>query len=192
MDFDCVHAHLLQEELCRDKKSEDDEGLFISKMENNKRDKNSEEANLTKSGKKYLSKEELSKVTYYYCNKKGYFSNRCFKIISDKNKEGEEAHHTQSSGEYLFSTSIETHRDELWYLDSGATMHMTYKMDAFKTYHKLEKPKIVKMGNHNTQRGIGMGNVHIEMKNENLGSYTKLYMSLVSKIIFYPSIKLVT
>ena len=174
--LDFVHARLLQEELRREKRGEEGETLFISKTENKK-----EEANLTKSGKKLLSKEELSKVTCYYCNKKGHFANRCFKKISDKNKENEEAHHTQGEGEYLFSSSTETHSDNLWYLDSGATMHMAYNRDIFKTYTKLDKPKTVKMGDHNVQRGIGIGDVLVQMKHGKFGT--------LSKVLYVPGLK---
>ena len=176
IDLDFIHARLLQEELRRDKRGEEDETLFISKTETKK-----EEANLTKGGKKLLSKEELSKVTCYYCNKKGHFANRCFKKISDKNKEGEEAHHTQGDSEYLFSSSTETHLDNLWYLDSGATMHMAYKRDIFKNYTKLDKPRTVKMGDHNIQRGIGIGDIQVNMKHGKFG--------ILSKVLHVPGLK---
>jgi len=58
IDLDSIHAHLLQEELPKGKRNEDDKNLFISKA-----NKKIEEGNLTKNGKKPLSKEEVSKLT---------------------------------------------------------------------------------------------------------------------------------
>lgn len=159
----------MQEELRKGKREEESETLFISKTKNKM-----EETNLAKSNKKPLSKEELSKVTCYYCNKKGHFANKCFKRIHDKNKEGEEAHHTQEGNEYLFSSSTTTHLDNLWYLDSGATMHMAYKRNIFKNYTKLEKPRMVKMGDHNIQKGIGIGDVHFNTRHEKFGILSKV------------------
>jgi hypothetical protein len=158
LNLDYVQARLLQEELRRDKRSEEDESLLLTKTNN----KEKEEANVTKTEKKSFSKDDLNKITCYYCNKKGHFASRCFKNIFDKNKGGEEAHHTQGGDEYLFSSSHENQQDDLWYLDSGATMHMTHKRYVFKTYEKLSKPRMVKMGDNNTQKGIGIGNVHIK------------------------------
>lgn len=163
-----VNVRLLQEEMTREKISEEDDSLFLAKTET-KSAKNVEEVNLTKSGKRILSKEEMRKVTCYYFNKKGHCVNKCFTRIAKKKKNEEEAIQTQMESEYLFSTSIEHHKDESWYLDSGAMMHMTYKRNLFKNYAKIRQPRLVKMGEHSIQKGVGMGDIHMKLKHGKVG-----------------------
>jgi len=64
-------------------------------------------------------------MTCFYCNKKGHLANKCFKRISDRNNKDEETNNVDS--EYLFYASEITKKDtpKEWFLDSGATMHMT-------------------------------------------------------------------
>jgi len=126
IDLDFVMARLLQEEMRRGKRNEENDTLFIAKVNDKETIKN-EEVNLTKSGKRLLSKEEMSKVTCYYCNKKGHFANKCYKRINDKKCNEEEVNQTTTESEFLFSASFDSHKDNHWYLDSGATMHMTFK-----------------------------------------------------------------
>jgi len=54
------------------------------------------------------------------------------KRINIKNKEEEKTHHTKIDGDFLFSSSTEDPLDNNWYLDLGATMHMTYEIRNFQ------------------------------------------------------------
>jgi len=131
LDLDFINAHLLQQEMRKGKRTDKNETLFWAKT-NTKNEKKIEEVNLTKTGKKFLSKVEMSKITCFYCNKKGHFANKCYKRLNDQKRNGEEVNQTSIENEYLFATSLETHKDDSWYLDSGATMHMNFNKDFFK------------------------------------------------------------
>jgi len=48
-------------------------------------------------------------------------------------------------------------------------MHMTFKKYFFKNYTKLKEPRNVKMGDHNIQEGIGVGDIHMKLKNNKIG-----------------------
>jgi len=98
---------------------------------NTENEKKIEEVYLTKTRKKFMSKEEMSKITCFYYNKKGHFANKCFKRLNGKKRNAEEANQTSTENEYLFATSLETHKDDSWYIDSGATMDMTFNKDIY-------------------------------------------------------------
>jgi len=119
LELDFINARLLQKEMRRGKRNEENDALFLAKT-NIENDKKNEEVNLTKTENRFLSKEEMSKITYFYCNKKGHFANKCYKRLNEKRKNEEEVNQTTIESEYLFATSLETHKDDSWYLDSGA------------------------------------------------------------------------
>jgi len=58
---------------------------------------------------------------------------------------------------------------------------MAYKCNIFKNYTKLDKPRIVKMGDHNIQKGIGIGDVHFNMRHGKFG--------ILSKVLHVPEFK---
>lgn len=163
-----------------EKRNEEDDYLFIAKIES-KEIKKPEEANLTEIGKRLLSIEELGKITCYFYNKKGHFTNKCFKIMAEKRKNKEEVNQTEIEFEYLFSTFIENHKNKQWYLDLGSTMHMSFNKNWFKGYVDLKKSRSVKMEDHSEQKGMGMGDILLKLKNENFG--------ILSNVLYVPSLK---
>ncbi|XP_019259111.1 PREDICTED: uncharacterized protein LOC109237276 [Nicotiana attenuata] len=48
-----------------------------------------------------------------------------------------------------------------WWLDSGATVHVCYEKNMFKTYAEVKEPEKVLMGNHMTADVAGKGSVEI-------------------------------
>jgi len=130
LDCDFIDACLLQEKIRKGKQTKKNETLFLAKT-NTENEKKIEEVYLTKTRKKFLSKGKMNKITCFYYNKKGHFANKCFKRLNYKKRNGEEVNQTNTEYEYLFATTLETHKDDSWYIDSGAPMHMTFNKDIY-------------------------------------------------------------
>ena len=62
--------------------------------------------------------------------------------------------------------SVETKACTHWYVDSGATQHMTSNKGAFKTYRETS-PNPVSMADGKTIKAIGVGTVSIKLKTGN-------------------------
>lgn len=67
------------------------------------------------------------------------------------------------SSTVLCTTTIDCDFSNTWYLDSGATRHMTPHFKWFVSYSKLDPPLIVSMADNAEQVAIGMGTVNLQL-----------------------------
>lgn len=108
-------------------------------------------------------------MTCFYCSKKGLFAANCFKKILDvKNKNLDLNHFVNKN---IIGTSKITSIDNTieWFLDSGASMHMTSESNYFTKYVLLSKEKIIEMSDRNIHKGIAIGDVKIHYSNNSEG-----------------------
>lgn len=93
----------------------------------------------------------------YNCNKRGHFARDCRmpkKKYNDKKPNNMLAFSAEGhSGE---------HDEEAWILDSGASMHMTYKRDYFCELNESQYNNSVKLGNKQNIKVCGEGTILID------------------------------
>ena len=66
-------------------------------------------------------------------------------------------------GHLLFLISSNADSASQWYIDSGASQHMTNRKDSMMHYQEFSSPEIVRMGNIYDTKAYGKGNIWIEV-----------------------------
>ena len=137
----------------------------------------------------------------HYCKRKGHYARDCYK------KKADTAKNSQQKGEAVgkFVADIDTtdravalissrnSNKSSWWIDSGASQHMTYDRKTISDYVKFEKPMLVRLADDSTLNCYGKGNVHLTVKDnaENVNILLKdvLYVpKLQNKLFSLPSI----
>ena len=121
-----------------------------------------------------MAKQRQNKqdITCWECGKNGHFANECYSRSNNNNKrngrgrQGNYASSSRESGERLF---IMQHMmsacgkgdcaDDVWYVDSGASNHMTHYKNWFHELHVLEQPGYVETGDDTVHQIQHVGNV---------------------------------
>lgn len=109
-------------------------------------------------------------VTCFYCQKRGHIAKEC-----RKKKKELHSHNSTEKDQKKDNTSessafvVEACTNELmsfaskdvWYLDSGASKHMTFRHDWFSELQPFEN-EYVSLGNGTTCKVMGRGTIHIK------------------------------
>ena len=152
LTFNDVHTRLLHEELRRHKDGGKVEQAYVAKQQPKK------------------GNQGKPKGSCFYCGKPGHFKKDCFKWQRDqKHGQGggaqgptEHGARVASDNNFVFSATIGEvkHPHQTWYVDSGATKHMCFNLDAFSKL-ALTTPEPVYLGNHAAVEAVGVGDVPI-------------------------------
>lgn len=97
----------------------------------------------------------------YNCNKRGHFARDC-KMPKKKLNKNQKPHNMLAFSAEGYSLS--EHGDKVWILDSGASMHMTFRRDYFCTLKESQSCDInqmVKLGNKQSIKVCGEGTILI-------------------------------
>lgn len=95
----------------------------------------------------------------YNCNKRGHFAKDCRAKKSNQNQQSNMlAFHVEENANLIESY------DDVWLLDSGASVHMTFRKDFFFNLELFndENQRIVKLGNQQSLKVCGIGTVLIK------------------------------
>ena len=136
---------------------------------------------------------DKSKIKCYNCQKMGHFADECYSDTKKKGKE-EKANVTEETeeesslmmvvwdecGELLLQGMNDPHSDYMWYLDIGATSHMTGKKVFFHNIDKNMKGR-VKFGDGSTIPFEGKGNINVTLKNGEI--------LLIQNVLYLPDLK---
>lgn len=114
----------------------------------------------------------------YYCGKPSHFAKNCMKRRSDQFKQRrhsrnyvdrDEAISHDFSNLKLFvsnaALSAETNDDNAWFIDSGASVHMSCKRDWFDTYHEINNGGHIYLGDNRSHEIKGYGDISVMMPN---------------------------
>jgi hypothetical protein len=98
-----------------------------------------------------------------HCKKPGHWKRDC-RILK---KEQDEKNKNENSGSALLgvkSKDIEICDSEKWYVDSGASDHMTSRKEWFNNYELFETQLPVRIGDGKHIMAIGKGNINVQAK----------------------------
>lgn len=117
----------------------------------------------------------------FICKKTGHWKRECPK------KKNSKIENKNNNKDAFISTlqRCDTNSDSQgWFMDSGATDHMTYDRELFSSYEQFDKPQKVRVGNGELINAYGCGDVDILSYN----NFTWLNKCL-KKVLYVPEIK---
>lgn len=143
-----VKAKILQE-VIKGSNNPNEESVYLSK-------------HYQKSNNKNYKKKFNKGPRCYKCNKYGHIAKNC------RSKQ-EHSHLAQENEEQAIAWIIsdkKINKNSNWYVDSGATQHMTSNKNLLQNY-KLIEPKMVKTANGRMMKAIGQGTACISIHTHN-------------------------
>ena len=136
---------------------------------------------------------DLKKVKCFYCKKKGHFAKDCFKKKADAKKapQHESANRVESIQESgienpeiaLAACGIPSKQND-WWIDSGASQHMTPDKKGLSDYQSFRNPLQVKLADNSVLLSYGKGNLHLSV----FDGTEKVNITL-SDVLFVPKIQ---
>eukprot|EP00794_Sanderia_malayensis_P011679 gene11679-12889_t len=123
----------------------------------------------------------------FNCGLKGHFARNCHKPKKSKEKHEQQANFTETTDNKnaLFGGSSNTNSDEcfIWYIDSGASQHMSCNKNWMKNYNEFSVPEKVRLGDNRTVEALGKGTVWLRVMAD--GKYKPVEMS---DVLYVPSL----
>lgn len=166
-EFDIVVSSLEAVALSGDISSEKVRSRLIQEEHRRKRDTSRNDFALLSKQKKVL--------TCYHCGRPGHIKAKCFKL--NKNKKQVACDKNNVASVAFLSGFNERQRND-WYLDSGASAHMCNNIKWFNNIVKCKKT--VDAADGNPMECLGVGEVHIPMKNRTQIVNNTLYVPSLS------------
>ena len=136
---------------------------------------------------------DLKKVKCFYCKKKGHFAKDCFKKKADAKKAPQ--HESANRVESIQVSGVENPEIALaacgipskqndWWIDSGASQHMTPDKKGLSDYQSFRNPLQVKLADNSVLLSYGKGNLHLSV----FDGTEKVNITL-SDVLFVPKIQ---
>lgn len=93
------------------------------------------------------------------CKKGTHWRRDCPQKSTNSKKKGDDALCCESVSKALIACGDKS----AWYLDSGATEHMSPKRSLFKNYKRIEKEHPIRIGNGHVIYAVGKGNIDVSV-----------------------------
>ncbi|XP_059216663.1 uncharacterized protein LOC131994190 [Stomoxys calcitrans] len=119
--------------------------------------------NLKQKNVKHSSKKE---DVCHYCKKKGHWLKECRKWIED-GKPSKKSLASSPSTNINVALNIESDTDctfnssEIWWIDNGATKHVTNSYEMFSDFNNFNEPQIIKAAGKESIKAYGKGTIEI-------------------------------
>ena len=179
LKWENVKAALIEEHLKRTEKDE----------KQTKFSRQNEALFSTKSNYRRNAQERASNVRCFKCGKLGHIVRNCplnkNSSSHQSNSFAQERNETPKVEDVALTTSSHPKGSKLWFIDSGATKHMTYEKDLIKDYIEYSQPTEIFLGDDTAIMALGEGKVTLEFYDGStvltMGLYNVLYVPEISK-----------
>ncbi|WVY95447.1 hypothetical protein V8G54_034535 [Vigna mungo] len=116
------------------------------------------------SGGRSNFKHDKSKVDCYKCKQLGHYASECQTKLQREHEEHANVVEIEESMVLACTQGPDVENNDIWYLDTGCSNHMTGKRDFFSFLDESVKGE-VNFGNKSKIRVMGKGNISIQSKN---------------------------
>ena len=115
---------------------------------------------------KRQKKGKKSKNACYYCNEKNHFARDCTKKKRDEaaKQKANLANGKAKLSEVALKTG-NTENSKEWWIDSGASQHMTYERKSIEDFHKFDEPLRIQLADNSCLYSYGKGDVYLTVMN---------------------------
>lgn len=111
--------------------------------------------------KKFKNRKFANKGDHYKGKKPG----KCFLCNKDTHWKKDCPLRENASKALISECMVAVNHKDMWFLDSGATEHMSMRKEWFDTYVQLTEAHPVRIGNGNVINAVGRGNINISAFN---------------------------
>eukprot|EP00794_Sanderia_malayensis_P002050 gene2050-biopygen1853 len=171
------------------------------KMQGGSMERKTSEALFTK-GSSYKGSRNAKKGVCFYCHKEGHYAKNCFKKKADQRKAGSKSSEESANrAEADIDSNPEMETNEMhglaltahvgqskhgddWWIDSGATQHMTPDRNGMHNFVKFNTPKKVQLADNSVLFSYGKGDLRLVVYD----GCTKVDLKL-SNVLYVPKIK---
>ena len=131
------------------------------------------------------------------CGIPGHWARECRKPKRDKSKEGKEksegsSYNASTEHASFWSSESQNQKDLTWYVDSGASQHMSYDKEMMVDYVHFTNSQKVRLGDNRVVQALGKGNIWLNIKRGNVFQPTRLvdvlYVPDLAKNLFSASV----
>ena len=139
-------------------------------------------ANKKNSAKQWKKNKAKKTGKCFLCKENGHWKSECPKRLNEK-------HLNKKKGDAFISETLNStviDEDDCWYLDSGASDHMSKRKEWFVNYTKFYEPMPVRIGNGDRIYAYGKGDINIIAYNNNECIMEKH----LSNVLYVPEIHL--
>lgn len=119
-----------------------------------------------------------------HCKKPGHWKRECRIFLKEQKEKNKSESNSGNALVGVQSKDIEISESEKWYVDSGASDHMTSRKEWFTNYELFETQLPVRIGDGKYIMAIGKGNINVQAK---IGD--KWVDSHLSNVLHVPELK---
>eukprot|EP00795_Rhopilema_esculentum_P012375 gene12375-3031_t len=153
-----------------------------------------EDALLMERGKYQRNISRSKEGKCFYCQKKGHFAKDCYKKKADQKKdpkteaansaEDSNAGSATATSEIALAVNTNASKKNEWWIDSGASKHMTPENAKMLNYTKFSNPLPVKLADNNVLYAYGKGNLRFPVFDG-----TRKFNLFLEDVLYVPKIK---
>ncbi|GAB0098710.1 uncharacterized protein DMENIID0001_144840 [Sergentomyia squamirostris] len=141
-------------------------------------------------GRKAISKRN----TCYYCKKEGHFKRECQKWINDGHPGFNSAENvSQPEGNVVqkgmmiavYSDVCSADSSQDWWIDNGATQHVTNSPNFFSEYKVLSSPQVLLTAGNQSLTALGIGVIKVS---STVGVGGKILETTLNNVLYVPGI----
>lgn len=147
-----VRTRLLQEEARRKENTVKEESAFFVKGGKGKKEWQ------RPSEGEHRNRDKKTVMKCFHCGKKGHKAVECRKRLAEKSQ----AKRASEDAAFIAAYIVSPGNDNEWYVDSGATQHLSSRKEWFHQYKDIS-PRNIYLANNHVIIAKGMGTVHVNL-----------------------------